>query len=134
MSLEEKIADYIYSNQQAIFYGTTVDSASVQAEYVISLIDGEYSGMDAESNCTCVCHKKTNSEEWRKENEPYCRLCNGTGTIRRKLSNKELAEVPKMILEHTASVIYRDTFAAHLEEIICDIFLPSGERIVKGEK
>jgi len=120
MSLEEKIADYIYSNQQAIFYGTTVDSASVQAEYVISLIDGEYSGMDAESNCTCVCHKKTNSEEWRKENEPYCRLCNGTGTIRSKLSNKELLDHIKLVIELTT-------------QNIGDYKLPSGERIVKGE-
>jgi len=125
MSLEEKIADYLVRNE---IIGSGIQHSVARG--ILSLIrsskseeyDGEYSGMDAESNCTCVCHKKTNSEEWRKENEPYCRLCNGSGTICRKLSNKELLEFCKSGLYHIQN---GQPFSW---------ILPSGERIVKGEK
>ena len=118
-SLEEKIVDYIYSNQQAIFYGTTVDSASVQAEYVISLIDGEYSGMDA----TSVCKECGGKGEYSPDSQGevhHCLVCVGTGTIRRKLSNKEFIEWAKRITLWTNSDPFDNPWV-----------LSSGERIVK---
>ena len=98
------------------------------AKEVLSLVrseyDGEYSGMDAVSRCT---NKYNHEYDHVSESmPPICKLCNGTGTIRRKLSNKELIEWAKS-MANPASVGGNGIFQALIP-------FPYGpERIVKGE-
>ena len=141
-SLEENIADKIAINFSEFLLLDLIKESNRVAKEIFSIIrsskseecDSEYSGMDAESNCTCVCHKKTNSEEWRKENEPYCRLCNGSGTIYRKLSNKEFVEWAKIAHDALLGIEWSNQTEAQSYRAKFALTLPSGERIVEGEK
>jgi len=102
-----------------------IQNLSARAAYVESIMaiireheDNRYSGLDAESRCPqCQGHDLATP----------CYHCEGTGTIRRQLPNKEALEIPKMLLNETAGY----STQPHIRKNPV-ITLPSGERVVVG--
>jgi len=75
----------------------------------------------AERECP-VCKKWDNKSIWSGP-------CRGTGLIRRQLTMKEAADIPRMIIEGKADYYSWESSQAGPSGIHREILLPSGEKV-----